>query len=570
MRPQRDSALSKALTGRRSELRPPRLVMAPARLGAARFTRYSFARTLLRRAARQGWTFGRSCLDMDADGRGHAVYRVDAEGHVFHFVAFTTTLDESGHTDRVIADAWEVSAALVEGDVSDGFLAELRESVPLQEAGRLDPRVLVLTRGNRSVRFYDYLVDRLAEGRQPEAHRVADAGYIMRSTAFYGNGKFGMRSFLGYTGDHPLRAPYRAQFLAAWLFRELSLDSVEHCAGQRGGSAAVQFDAQWRCYFGLGNATGLGLVPYALKHPDVLNSWAGVRELALANVRAMPATPERLDTLRRWTGRAHDHFGATDGDDVWPWLGPRSLADVTARISRQIQAVANAGRPFDLLYRWAEEQDVETCEFVVSLLIEIDEGIGDDELDDLLRVDESVPLDATMTVGELRVLLDERYDWLDDLGLDGADGDHYWWVVSDNTDEPRRAERRVLEPAHREVAIDAALRIGALRRELDGMDGKVLLGEFLAGQPEHGSAVRRLVGTDQPYGEPRDNACGAGFLPLQLQRFQLAMYGMDNYSPKSTDWLRVTLFQGAPRMADLGPATSDDWVWPPRPTGSPA
>ena len=41
MRPQRDSALSKALTGRRSELRPPRLVMAPARLGAARFTRYN-------------------------------------------------------------------------------------------------------------------------------------------------------------------------------------------------------------------------------------------------------------------------------------------------------------------------------------------------------------------------------------------------------------------------------------------------------------------------------------------------------------------------------------------------
>ena len=142
--------------------------------------------------------------------------------------------------------------------------------------------------------------------------------------------------------------------------------------------------------------------------------------------------------------------------------------------------------------------------------------------------------------------------------------------MSDNTDEPRRAERRVLEPAHREVAIDVALRIDALRRELDGMDGKVLLGEFLAGQPEHGSAVRRLVGNDQPYGEPRDNACGAGFLPLQLQRFQLAMYGMDNYSPKSTDWLRVTLFQGAPRMADLGPATSDDWVWPPRPTGAPA
>ncbi len=78
--------------------------------------------------------------------------------------------------------------------------------------------------------------------------------------------------------------------------------------------------------------------------------------------------------------------------------------------------------------------------------------------------------------------------------------------------------------------------------------------------------MKRLLGSDQPYGEPRDNACAAGFLPLELQRFQLAMYGMDNFSPKSTDWLRVTLFQGAPRIDDLSPTTTDDWVWPQRPT----
>ena len=43
------------------------------------------------------------------------------------------------------------------------------------------------------------------------------------------------------------------------------------------------------------------------------------------------------------------------------------------------------------------------------------------------------------------------------------------------------------------------------------------------------------------------------------------MYGMDNFKPKSTDWLRVTLFQGAPRLGDLGNDTGDEWVLPPRP-----
>ena len=202
----RHSSLDEMLSDRRAELRSPEVVMAPTQLGAARLTRYSFTRTLLRRAARDGWRSRLVEFDMDAEGRGHAVYRTDIDGRQFDFVAFTTTLDESLHTDRVIAPAWEVSGALVEGTVDDAYLARLRESVPLQEAARLDPRVLVLTRGNRSVRFYDYLVDRLAGGLQPEADKVADAGYILRSTAFYGNGKFGMRSYPGLSEEHPLQA----------------------------------------------------------------------------------------------------------------------------------------------------------------------------------------------------------------------------------------------------------------------------------------------------------------------------------------------------------------------------
>ena len=566
----RHRSLGKALSDRSAELRSPEVVMAPTQLGAARLTRYSFSRTLLRRAAREGWRSRLVELDMDAEGRGHAIYRTDIDGREFDFVAFTTTLDESLHTDRVVASAWEVSAALVDGAVDDAYLAELRESVPLQESARLDPRVLVLTRGNRSVRFYDYLVDRLADGLQPEAEKVADAGYILRSTAFYGNGKFGMRSYLGYPEGHPLRVPYRAQFLCAWLFRELGYDQVEHCARARSGDSAARFDGEWRRYFGLGNATGLGLVPYAFKHPRVLNAWAGVRELALANVRALPGTPERLTDLRRWIGRAITHFSSLGGGDRPPWLGPASLAERARLVEAHLVEVADRSAPFDALFRWAEAHDVETCELVASLLIELDEGLDDDEVDRLLRVDEEVEVDPLTTVDTLRHLLVERYGWLDDCDLDAPSGRRYWWVVSDNNEEPRRAEHTVLDPEHHEVAIDMAHRLHALRRTLTDLPGDISIGTLLVDHPGHGNAVKRLLGSDQPYGEPHDNACASDYLPLELQRFQLAMYGMDNFSPKSTDWLRVTLFQGAPRIDNLSPATTDDWVWPPRPTeGSP-
>ena len=189
--------------------------MRPDVLGAARLSRYSFSRTMLRRAVAESWTAGRLRQNFDAQGRGESIYWLDTGRHRFHFVAFTTTVEESAHTDRVIAERWEVAAALVEGDVDGDLLAMLRLQVPQQERGRLDPRILSLTRGNRSVRFFGALVDELAAGRQPDPEKVGDAGYILRSTAFYANGKFGMRSFDGYDDDHPFRVPYRAQIVAA-------------------------------------------------------------------------------------------------------------------------------------------------------------------------------------------------------------------------------------------------------------------------------------------------------------------------------------------------------------------
>ena len=182
--------------------------------------------------------------------------------------------------------------------------------------------------------------------------------------------------------------------------------------------------------------------------------------------------------------------------------------------------------PFDALYRWAEHHGPETTELVVSLLLELHES-EDELLDELLTVDEHSPLDPATTVGRMRAILETRFEWLAQFDLDDESGDAFWWVISDNTEEPRRTRRDRLDP-------------------------------------EHHLAAERLSLSDRAYTEPRDNACSPRYLPLLLQRFQLAIYGMDNFKPKSTDWLRVTLFQGAPRLSGLGIDTGDDWVLPAR------
>ena len=50
-----EGRLRAELSARLSRLRPAHVVMQPAMMGAARLTRYSFSRTMLRRASRDGW-----------------------------------------------------------------------------------------------------------------------------------------------------------------------------------------------------------------------------------------------------------------------------------------------------------------------------------------------------------------------------------------------------------------------------------------------------------------------------------------------------------------------------------
>lgn len=549
-------------------LRPADLVLRPDWMGAVRLTRYSFSRSLIRRMFGDRWSIEATTVDLDDEGRGEVVFRIDTGSHQFHFLALTTTIDESAHTDRVIADRWEITAAVAEGPLTTELREMLRREIPLQERSRLDHRVLTLARGNRSVRFFQYLVDSLAEGRQPDPDLVADSGYIMRSTAFYGNGKFGMRSFAGYEPGHPLGAPYRAQMLCAWLFRELSYLVVEHCAAAKGGSTAVRFEDGWETYFGLGNATGLGLVPYAFRHPAIMEAWVLTRERALAEVRAQPGSPEDVAALEWWIARAVDHFEAGTDDDCTPFLNGASLGPVAAAIGQRFEAVRHEPLPFDHLYRWAETEGPETAELVVSLLVELHRG-DDEVIDDGYMVEERTAVDPTTPVGRIRSEL-EGLAWLGPLGLDEEQADHFWWLITDNASEPRRAPRQALDPNHRDITIDVALRLWRLARRLGEVPDDTPIQEVLHAEPEHRLAVSRLM-HGHPYGEPRDNACARDYMPLMVQRFQLATYGMDNFKPKSTDWLRVTLFQGAPRVADLatsdrGPETAiDRWTWPPRP-----
>ena len=175
-----------------SALRPPDTVMRLDRLGSFHQSRLSFMRVLLRRLAREQWRFERVRFDIEKPGVGVAVYEARGPERTYSLVCFAHDLPAEQRSDRVIAHAWDSTFALVDGVADADTIERLAANVPKQEAGRVSAGELTLSRANRSVRLFDHVVERLAAGEQPDRDRLDEVGYLMRTTAVYGSGKFGL------------------------------------------------------------------------------------------------------------------------------------------------------------------------------------------------------------------------------------------------------------------------------------------------------------------------------------------------------------------------------------------
>ncbi|MEQ9185970.1 MAG: hypothetical protein RIE83_20760 [Thalassobaculaceae bacterium] len=548
-------------------LRPPAEVMRLARMGAAHQTRLSFMRVLLRGLRRGGWTFSRPLWEIDANGIGRAVYRAQGQGQCYSLVAFAHDIPDALRTDRVIAEAWDATFALVDGDASPADLDRLAANVPRQEAGRVSDRELVLSRANRSTRLWEYVVECLAQGHQPDPDRVAEVGYLMRTTAVYGSGKFGAADYSALAGRPLLDGPFRVEMLAVWLIRAFVLDLVEHAAAARGGDRAVTLDPEIRRSLGIGNSTGLGMAPFLVSHPGLLNAWVVARETAFARVRAVPeADSGAVDAFSKALARTRRLLTGWQSDHP---LQIAKLAEIRAdaeRLEEQISGGALARpAPWQALWEWATSAlSVEGQELAVSLMIE---PYGDlvDGLADTMAADEIARfrIDGAMPVSELRRILQENYAWA--LGTDYAapEARARFWYVSTAKLEPRLGERLTEDGADREQPLDIGRAAAALARDLAGASEDDTVAGFLRANPRHRQVVRRVQQSrTAPYGEIRDNLISAELLPVDMLRFKLAFFGATRFDPRSDRWVRITMFQNAPFPYDIHDMPEDDWVLP--------
>ena len=545
------------------------------RLGAFSSSRLSFARSLIRKMARQRWRVTQTRFDLDADGYGEVIYRIQTPQARYHVVIFSRYLDDALRSDRVIAEAWDLTFGLVEGDVEDDLMASLSENVPLQEAGRQHPNLLVISRANRSVRNFSSFVDQLSQGRQPADSLLKTAGYLYRTTAVYGNGKFGIADFARLKDNPDFRQPFSAQMTAVYVLRQFSIDQVEHIARNK-SPGAVSLSDDLKRYVGIGNSTGLGMAPFLINHPLLINQWVHMRETALSLAKQEVADEETQQRLLDLMRRAIQSLQECDIENDDQRL---KNEDVISELSMAAVWLDQVSAEPDLwlqLTDWAEAAfTVETQELINTLLIEIYPDHADG-LEDHMAAEESLDLVPDMPLIQLKQLIETYLDWALQVDLTSSDERYWFWYRSIEKEEPRLGIRGVDEGEEKELSIAIGPRIQRIHASLDShlqQDPAALTIDFLMANPRDSDIVRRIqTMAGSAYGEIRANLWHREMKPMHLLRAKLSFLGAQRFDPKGDRWVRVTFFQGAPLISELNAepvdlVDFDDWSFALAPQG---
>lgn len=546
-------------------LRAASSVMRLARMGSFHQTRLSFMRVLLRRMIREKWQFSRPVFEISETGVGHAVYSVDTGSRIYSLIAFAHDLPADQRSDRVIAEAWDSTFTLFDGVPDAADISRLENNVPKQEAGRISERELVLSRANRSVRLFEHVIAALASGQQPDRQKVEEVGYLMRTTAVYGSGKFGAADREQIAERPEFTPPFQVEMLSVYLIRCFVMDLVEHLALSR-SPKAVPLDPHLRRRFAIGNSTGLGMAPFLVNHPMLLNNWMAAREEALARVRSVGRAKEaEIAAFHAVVGRAIHNAQTWRSEHPVQIEKLQELRRDLAQLQSHLETIdLSVKRPWDQLYLWAEQHlSLEGQEQVAALLLEPYGGFVD-ELADCMSADETLgfAIDGKMQAETLRQSIAARYGWALETDWDAEKATARAWYVSEEKLEPRLGERFEEPIAEYEQPLAPGRDAAALYHALEGQEGSVAA--FLMANPEQRGAARRAqLASKFAYAEIADNTIGAEMLPIDMLRCKLSFFGASHFDPRSDRWVRIAMFKGAPFPNELPDWKDDAWVYGP-------
>ena len=547
-------------------MRTPEKVMRLDRMGSSFPTRLSFMRTLIRRMSEENWKFERTLRNVDKDGYGVSVYSAITPKRTYSLIAFTQEIPADMRTDRVIAEVWDATFSLFDGVPTQDDIDYLSNNTPLQEGGRYRPSELVLARANKSLRVFEDIISSLASGVQPDLELISSVGYLMRTTAVYGSGKFGCADREKIANREECKAPFHIELLAVYLIRWFTIDMVEELAKERGGKKAVRLDKNISQFIGVGNSTGLGMAPFLLKHPTLIHNWVVAKETALARVRSIEtALPSTIEVFLKSLRQASQHIDEWNVADEVQSARISLLTDEIQALRMWCEDESNIYRPYPWngIYQYVEDNfSLECQEMVVSLIIEPHGSIVDD-LADTMSTSSLPKFKADMTLSQLKEGVEDAYNWATTIDFSLEESQHHFWYYSEDKLEPRFGSKGVDEGVEQEMPLAIGRDVHDLNKVLQVINEEMPIGEFVMMYPQFRHIIRRIQNTfERPYSEVQDNLLSESMRPLDLLRFKLAFFGASKFDPKSDLWTRISMYQGAPLPDQIQDSNHDCWSYP--------
>tara|TARA_Y100000591_G_scaffold200896_1_gene173763 strand:- start:508 stop:2166 length:1659 start_codon:yes stop_codon:yes gene_type:complete len=546
------------------ELRDPNKIMKLSRLGSFHQSKLSFLRSFL--SEFKDWDFKKDLFQLNKDGFGLAVYSLKKNERVYSLVCFANEISEEERSDRVIATKWDAAFTLYDGIPSVEDIKRLKNEVPKQEVGRLSYKELTLSRANKSVRVFNHVVESLSNGFQPNLDLLEEVGYLYRTTAVYGSGKFGLADRFRIKNRSEINGPFRLEMMLVYLVRQFTFDQVNHIALSKNPSKAVKLDPRICKNLGIGNSTGLGMAPFIVNHPTLLNNWILCRETALKKIREIKKVKKTdFYLFKECVKNSIKNITSWNTKSEFQLKKIKLLLNDVRKFVDYIQNEFNfeTDFPYNQIYLWLEKECCEECiEYIVSIMMEPYSEIVDPLIKNMSSdEDDYFNIPAERKVKELISIIEKKYSNVLTIDFDKKENQTKFWFISKNKEEPRIADRFKELGSDLEQPLAIARDIKRLYLKLKETDKKSTIDNFLINNSDLRHVVRRAFIIEKfPYSEIQDNTISKNSIPIDMLRLKLSFFGALKFDPRSDKWLRICMFQGAPLPYDLK-NFDDQWVY---------
>ena len=546
------------------ELRDPNTIMKLSRLGSFHQSKLSFLRSFLNEF--KDWEYKQDLFNLDENGYGEAVYSFKKDKRVYSLVCFANHIKDEERSDRVIATKWDAAFTLHDGVPGKKDIERLKNEVPKQEVGRLSYKELTLSRANKSVRLFNHVTESLSQGLQPDLNLLSKVGYLYRTTAVYGSGKFGLADRFRIKNREEINGPFRLEMMLVYLVRQFTFDQVNHVAYHKNPKKAVKLDEQISKNLGIGNSTGLGMAPFIVNHPTLLNNWILSREIALKKIREIKDVNKNdselfVDCVKK----SLTNITSWNTDSEYQKNKINNLLKDVQKFLKFIENDFDFTReyPFNSIYEWLEKETCEECiEYVVSIMMEPYSEITEPLVKEMSSDEEKYfNIPAHRTVEDLRNIIEKKYPNILEINFEKKENNQNFWFISKNKEEPRLADRFEEHGSELEQPLAIARDIKKLYEILLVSKNSQTVSDFLIKNSDLRHVIRRVFIVEKfPYSEIQDNTIGKNIMPIDMLRLKLSFFGALKFDPRSDKWLRICMFQGAPLPHELK-NYDEQWVY---------